>query len=233
MSGTTNDRDRPAWVDLYLGHRSAYRGTHPQHPGTLMDRDRARLEMVSLAHTIADLTEQAPYGGGAFCARTDPTGQDATYEEAHAEKWSGQAVREALAPVLGALRDVESALDDVDSIQLDPDLIDRLRDVETSPEVEVTLSSLAVDLVDRRTSALDGHGLSRDVLSYYLAYQHLPVRDHMLLYVMPATPWDYAGVALAEALSAYTSASPQRYETAAARIVWHRNQNAPTTEWNW
>ena len=124
----------------------------------------------------------------------------------------------ALVPALGALRDVERALDDC------------LRDVETSPEG--TLISPAADLVDRRTSVLDGHGLSRDVLSYYLAYQHLPVRGHRVLYVMPATPWDLAGVALAEALGAYAGASPQRYEIAAARIAWHRNQNTPPTEWN-
>lgn len=32
MSETTNGRDGPAWVDIYLGHRSAYRDTHPQRP---------------------------------------------------------------------------------------------------------------------------------------------------------------------------------------------------------
>ena len=212
-----SETHRPAW-DIYLNHRQTYSNTH-QHPDdpTLT----AHREIVPLAHAIADLTAQDRYDTGAYCAQTDPTGQDENYEDSHGERWSGQAVRDALAPVLGALRDVESALDDVDAVRLDldPDLIDRLHGAAP----EVALNDLATDLVDRRRQALAHHGLTPQVLSY-LACQHLPVPADRVLYVTPFTPWDYAGAHLGDALSAYASASVQRHADATARIVWRRNQ---------
>ncbi|WNI19984.1 hypothetical protein [Actinacidiphila sp. ITFR-21] len=233
MSETTGTADQPAWVDIYLGHRGSFRQAHPYPAGdtALAKRHDARLEIVPLAHTIADLTGQDRYDHGAYCARTDPTGQDETYGETHGKHWSGHAVEEELAPVLQALRGVEAALDAVDAVSLDPELIARLfRDAAP----EVALKSLATALANERNAALDRHGLTYGLLHVYLAYRHLPISHGRELYVAPSTPWDYAGTALANALSAYASASPSRFEDAANKIFQHRRQHAtglPPEHW--
>lgn len=237
MSETeTTSNDRPTEVDTYLRHRSRYRDANPYPPvgaPDLVDRYRARVEIVPLALTIADLTEHASCEHGAYCARTDPTGQDDTYEEEHGTTWGERAVREALAPALTALRGVEAALDDVDAVRLDPALIDRLFR-EAAPEV--ALNSLAGVLRNQRDAALKQYGLTHAVLNTYLAYRHLPMTHHRVLYVKPSTPWDYAGVALASALYAYAGQSPQRFKEAEACVKRHRDQNAkdlPPSHWNW
>ncbi|MEV2264949.1 hypothetical protein AB0J13_40700 [Streptomyces anulatus] len=233
-------------IEVYLRHRRDFRAAveRPEamsmESGPAAERYGARLEIVALARTVADLVEGDPaHELGTWCAYVDPTGDDPTYEEAHRSLWSASTVRGALTPVVAALRSVEEALDEVDAVDFRPGLLDSLmaRHAQLGGSPDWVPGRLSGALAEERSAVLERHGLTPD-LWQFLEYRHLPLDNRRRsLYVRPALPWPHAGRGLGDAIHAYAEFGVDRHRAARERVVENRAEYAadllPPSHWVW
>ncbi|MFG2734355.1 hypothetical protein ACGFX7_05990 [Streptomyces harbinensis] len=164
--------------------------------------DRARARIVGLARTIADLTSELTYEDGA----------NVLIQGVMLERWEAQQVRDAVEPLLAILRDVDSALDAVDAVQIDPRYASAV--VSRAPMPETALVQLSDHLRDSRKAALWEHGIQGPRMNCWLSGGGVMLPDMQVLAVQPAVPWEHAAIDLSDALTRYCSPTADRAEDA-------------------